>query len=153
MGKKNDKRLCWNCNGYVEFQFENCPYCSCHIDHLSKNQAVKSGVEGELNASLNESVLNPPYPAISKEFAVTKEEWDQALNEDVAEREPEEKEHKNDLVAMIMLLPGVMFVLFAAILFFFSSDGVLQLQWKASFAYFYLLGAIPLLIFGLRQLR
>jgi hypothetical protein len=144
MGKKNDKRLCWNCDGYIEFEFEKCPYCGCNLNQ-PPSQAHKS--------SLDESVLNPPYPAISKEFAVTKEEWDQALDESGEEKRPEEKGYRNDLVAMIMLLPGVMFILFALALFLFSSEGVLQLQWKASFAYFYLMGAIPLLVFGFRSLR
>ena len=66
---------------------------------------------------------------------------------------PVEKDNKKELVALLLLIPGVAFFLFALLILFFSKEGVLTLQWKESFAYFYFIGALPLIILGIRALR
>lgn len=139
MNKKNDKRLCWNCDGSVSLHFSQCPYCG-----------------SDLNTPPQESGQVPKSPygnqLFSKGFTVSDEEWDHALEK---ESEKEEGIHasKRDVIALLLLLPGVVFLLFGMALFFFSSGGTLTLEWNQNLAYFYFVGAIPLLFLGWRALK
>lgn len=137
MNKKNDKRLCWNCDGYVEFQLAQCPYCSVA---LTAPEAPLPAIQ-EAPAS--------PYGDIS----VSPEEWKAAMSKSEETSEAEESKTKNETLAFLMLLPGVVFLLFGLALMVCAKDGILMLEWRESFAYFYILGAVPLLLLGWRTLR
>ena len=156
MVKKNDKRLCWNCDGYVHFHLERCPYCGVDLTMENKS-AFKALDDAKLNDNKNlDKSFAPPYPAASAEFSVSDDEWENALeNEDkqAASHEAQETDSKNHLTALLLLLPGVALFLFALVLILFARDGVLHLEWKESFAYFYFLGSVPLLIMGWKALK
>lgn len=136
MGKKEEKRLCWNCDGYVSFDSERCPYCASELASPNNDQ----------------NIPEPPY-APPAEFSVTKEEWDNALVSEKNEPQKTTPPKKNELVALILLLPGVFLVLFALLLLFCSKNGSLTLEWKENFAFIYLMGAAPLIILGLRLFK
>lgn len=170
MGKKNHKKLCWNCDGSVGVHLNQCPYCG--IDLTKKSDSLErssfsfqepapstfSSSENPLGhpfqrAYQEEAIPKSPYGNLS----VTQEEWNQALEGDSASQKNEEEgssshTDKNGMIALLLLLPGVVFFLFGLILILFSNNGVLTLQWNQSFAYFYFLGALPLLILGWKAL-
>ncbi len=141
MGKKNDKRLCWSCDGYVGFEELLCPYCGSDLANAPQT------------ASITQEEAPPYQTPLADQFSVSNEEWNQAFDEAETEKKGEKDEHKNELVAIIMLIPGVVFLLFSLLLFLFSKEGVLHLEWKASIAYFYFIGALPLIYFGFKSLR
>lgn len=138
--KKNDnKKLCWNCDGCVSLHLTECPYCQADLSR-SEEEMKRGGAPRE------EAIPPPPYAGqyLAKEVdAVHREQ----------EETPEEPSNKRELVAFLLLLPGIAFLLFGAILLLFSKEGHLTLEWKESFSYFYFLGAVPLLFFGWRILR
>jgi hypothetical protein len=134
---KNDKRMCWSCDGHVSFEHATCPYCSAD---LGTSKATFSSEDG---------VLNPPYPG--KEYTISTEEWESAFKTE-STQEKTEASQKNEMMGLLLLIPGVVFVLFALLLFLFSKDGVLEFSWNESFAYFYFIGALPLLFFGYKSL-
>lgn len=137
MGKQEEKRLCWNCDGYVSFDSQSCPYCASELG-LSK---------------LDQTIPEPPYAPSSAEFGVTKEEWANALIPEKKESEESAASDKKELAALLMLIPGISLSLFALMLLFFAKDGVVAFEWKEGFAYFYLLAAAPLLILGFRSIK
>lgn len=155
MTKKNDKRLCWNCDGSVSHHLSQCPYCG--VD-LTAPQEQKDFTNPFQSATVDETIPQPPYSNVfSKDLSTNEEEWNSAVTE---EREIAKKEEadvasttKREMVALLLLLPGVVFFLFGLALLLFSSEGVLTLAWNQSFAYFYFLGAVPLLYLGWRALR
>ncbi len=163
MTKKNDKRLCWNCDGSVSLHLANCPYCGVdlsltpekHGDNSNPFQGFASPFQ---NADpLDKSVPTPPYGhAFNQDIAVSEDEWNQSLGEEADSPKNEEElstSTKREMVALLLLLPGVVFFLFGLALMLFSSDGILTLEWNQSLAMFYFLGAIPLLFLGWRALR
>jgi hypothetical protein len=132
---KRSTRLCWSCEGDVSFDAVKCPFCGVDLDVLTETESVSSPEETPLVAD----------PA----FAVTVDEWNQALEQDTGK----EESSSNEAISLLLLLPGVVFFLFGLTLLFFAEGGMLQLQWKADFAYFYFVGALPLLFFGWRNLN
>lgn len=167
MNKKNDKKLCWNCDGSVSLQIDHCPYCGVDLTRENAIQETPSfsrkqdpvSEQGPYlghpfqRAYQEESIPPPPYA----NFENSAEEWVPKVQEEAPPQEQEEAapetSNKNDMIAFLLLLPGIVFFLFGLVLLFFSDDGVLTLEWNQSFAYFYFLGALPLLILGWRALR
>ncbi len=163
MGKKNDKKLCWNCDGNVPLQMDQCPYCGVDLTvsaGIHSNFSFQEDAGGGDPYYVERKEVVPPSPYSRFNAApVTDEEWNRALDEEEAKkienapvRESPAK-IKNEITALFLLLPGIVFFLFGLILFFFSEEGVLTLQWNQSFAYFYFLGALPLLVLGWRSLQ
>ncbi len=161
MAKKNEKKMCWNCDGYFTQHAEHCPYCgvdaSKKIEEENPFSRSRPPDSFKMDA-FDENYPAPPYAGV-KSFSVSDNEWNQAL-ENQEKEEPEEDEmdalakaNKNEMIALLLLLPGIVFLLFALALFFFSHEGVLTLQWNQNFAYFYFIGAIPLIILGWKSLR
>lgn len=162
MTKKNEKRLCWNCDGSVSLHLSNCPYCGVDVSKAPNAPQLDAPYQGFASpfqsAPEQEGIPRPPYANFfSQEAAVSEDEWNTALGEEVEERIPEESEEssssKREMIALLLLLPGVVFFLFGLALLLFSSGGVLTLKWNQSFAYFYFIGALPLLYLGWRALR
>lgn len=158
MTKKNDKRLCWNCDGNVSHHFSQCPYCGVDLNHppAEEENPFNQGFASPFQSSGDPVVPQPPYARSQhQDFSVSEEEWKKSLNE---EKTPQQEEDaspttKKEMVALLLLLPGVVFFLFGLALVFFSHDGMLTLKWNQHFAYFYFLGAVPLLYLGWRALR
>lgn len=151
MAKKND-RLCWNCDANVNLLLTHCPYCGVDLAAQEGERVPYSMA----SSAREEAIPAPPYatasPHIHAEPTLSKEEWNQALKEEEG-REEAYHTTKSELLALLLLLPGIVFLLFGFALFLFSHDGVLTLQWNQGSAYLYLLGALPLLFFGWRSLN
>ncbi len=157
MTKKNDKRLCWSCEGNVSHHLSQCPYCGVDLTKPREENSVFKGYASPFQTAPNQEIPQPPYArAQTKDFAVTKEEWDRALNPETPAPAPEEPKitanSRREIFAFLLLLPGIVFFLFGLTLVFFSKGGVLTLQWNQSFAYFYFIGAAPLVYLGWRNL-
>lgn len=163
MTKKNEKRLCWNCDGSVSLHLAQCPYCGVDLTHAQEEEGENNPFQGfenpfQSSSYVDESIPKPPFAGVlNQDIPVSEEEWHQSLNEE-GESSKKEEEHvplttRREMVALLLLLPGVVFFLFGLALLLFSSNGVLTLEWKQNFAFFYFLGAIPLLVLGWRALR
>jgi cation transport ATPase len=156
MTKKNDKRLCWNCEGNVSHHLAQCPYCGVDVTQpVAKDEnTIFKGYGSPFQSAPKQEIPQPPYAkAQSQEFAVTEEEWNSTVNAEKEAAKEESSVSKKELMALLLLLPGVVFSLFGLALCFFSSDGILTLQWNKNVAYFYFLGAAPLLYLGWRAFR
>lgn len=150
MNKKNEKRLCWNCEGSVSLHLEQCPYCGVDATQVPENPPFASPFQ---SYNQDATTPTPPYTPGYPSYDVSQEEWNNALEKHEEEKEDTPGAHRREMIALLLLLPGVVFFLFGLVLILFSSDGVLSIEWNQSFAYFYFLGAIPLVILGWRALR
>ncbi|ADI37479.1 putative uncharacterized protein [Waddlia chondrophila 2032/99] len=140
MSTKQKKKLCWNCEGRVSFEEENCPYCSVYL-----GPAIEK--DGKQN------VLAPPYQIIEEEEDLDALESPYQIEGDsAAEEVPELDEAKNDMRQVVlplgMLSAGSLFFLFGLMLLIFSDHGTLTLSWSADYWYLYVLLALPALFFG-----
>ena len=59
----------------------------------------------------------------------------------------------NDLLPATLLAVGGMLLTLGLVLFFFSTDGVVTLEWNAKKWFVYCLASLPVLYMGIRQLR
>ncbi|MFZ0565955.1 MAG: hypothetical protein WAM28_07210 [Chlamydiales bacterium] len=157
MSKKNEKRICWNCDGDVPLHRSHCIYCG--VD-LTQSSSAKEDHSTELGSPFQSVPSKGPFPQspysdlFSKEMSVTKEEWDEALDEETSkEEEKTPSSTTRELVAFSLFLPGIVFFLFGLLLLLFSRDGVLTLTWNQSLGLFYFMGATPLLYLGWRALK
>jgi hypothetical protein len=158
MSKKNDKRLCWNCEGNVSHHLSQCPYCGVDLTQPKEREEsnVFQGFGSPFQSAPDQNIPQPPYARTqTKDFIVTEEEWNTTLNQGKEESKEEDTAPttKREIIAFLLIMPGIVFFLFALALIFFSNKGVLTLQWNQNVAYFYFLGAIPLIYLGWRALR
>lgn len=164
MNKKNEKRLCWNCEGSISLHLIHCLYCGADLTQSPAHEGDRSHFErrGEIGSpfqsSAQRSVPTPPYARMTPEnFSVSEEEWKQTMDEEKTTSPKEEAPPatliKKEMGALLLLLPGIAFLLFGLALIFFSHDGVLSLRWNQHFAYYYFFGSVPLLLLGWRILK
>lgn len=141
MSTTQKKKLCWNCEGRVSFEEENCPYCSVYLGPTIDE-------EGKQDA------LAPPYQIVEDEEEQDIPESPYQLGEEqLEEKAPELDEAASDLrqvvLPMGMLSAGSLFFLFGLMLLIFSDQGgTLTLSWSADYWYIYVLLALPALLFG-----
>ena len=135
MGVKN-RKLCWNCEGSVHVRATKCPFCGSELS------AETPAPSSPYNAQT--AVPAPPYSAPAFEGA----QPEPAL----AAETPKEDLSRSVVLPMLLLLPGVFFLLFGVLLALFATDGLLTLRWNARYWFVYCMLACPLLWFGWKSL-
>ncbi len=126
---KKTQKLCWNCEGEVDRESIVCLFCGSNLSINTEN-IVPSAYNKKTLTS--EEINTGP---IVKESSI---------------ENPREEECS--LIAMIFLLPAIVFFMFALLLLFFSSNDVLLLRWEAHTWYLYIIISLPLFYFSYRLL-
>ena len=158
MGKRSEKRICWNCDCDVSLHLERCPYCGVDVGNPAPPSSPKSFAQQELGSPFQASNEKDPFhfhppstPSSEKALSVSDEEWKESMEDE--DEEEGETAKRREIFALVLLLPGVVFLLFGLLLLFFSREGALTLHWKQSLSFFYFLSAIPLIMLGWRAIR
>lgn len=142
------KKLCWNCDGNVSREVDNCPYCGVYI-HAEELEENSSWNPSYRPASKTEEIPTPIYQIQTEQ---EEEEVSESQNSEEIEN-PVVLNHfstqlKRDVFPILFLMMGSIFFLFGIVLFLFSQNGVLTLQWQGSYASYFLIASIPLVGFG-----
>ncbi|MCB1111290.1 MAG: zinc ribbon domain-containing protein [Chlamydiia bacterium] len=145
MTTKPKKKLCWNCEGSVTFEEENCPYCGVYLSPSSPS---------DFNDA---SGLMPPY-RIDDDAEEEELPPPPYKQDEVSEAESiEEADGSGDLRAVViplsLLLSGSVFFLFGLVLLLFSNNGTFTLSWSTAFWYVYFAAGVVMLFFGWRALH
>lgn len=141
MSKPEKKKLCWNCEGNVSRSAENCPYCAVYLNPESGEEAA----------------IKPFYSPQDSTGAIPKAPY-LPIEEGPQEEQTIKSERSEDhllqsiFLPIILLTAGLFSLLFAAILFLFSTNGVLTLEWDGELWYLYPIVGVPLLLVGLKLL-
>jgi hypothetical protein len=150
MGAIPKKKLCWNCEGNVSKEVDNCPYCGVYIHSFD--------IEEHSN-------WNPSYHSESPKGAITA--FQQTPPDRDEESDEEEKQTasdtlqlnltwpqlKQDVLSMVLLMMGSIFFLFGIVLLLFSQNGTLTLQWQEKYGWYFLFSALPLVLIGWKWLK
>lgn len=149
--KQKKKKLCWNCEGNVSIEAENCPYCGVYLSPTGNAEKdLHSPPYGKTQAETPIEVPASPYAT------------QETVTTDAAKAELPEKSGesfdlmKNIIQPLLLLLAGSVFFIFGLALLLFSHNGVFTLRWNGSYWFLYLLLGVPMLFFGwlsLQQLR
>lgn len=140
--KKNEKRLCWNCDGDVSLHLDECPYCAVDLNNPQEKKIPYQGLGSPFQQAPSSSLPK------QDDLSVSDDEWKKALDENPDDTA--KSTTRSEVIALLLLLPGVVFCLFGLLLLLFSDDGTLTLHWNQNMAYFYFLGAVPLIFLGWR---
>ncbi|MDP1879494.1 MAG: hypothetical protein Q8K60_00980 [Parachlamydiaceae bacterium] len=147
------KKLCWNCEGNVARDVDNCPYCGVWVQppELGDNSGWNPNYQ---SSSKTEEIPSPLYQ-INTDESDENEENSPFVNN---ESKPSSENHllqkvKLDLFPVIFLMMGSNFFLFGIILLLFSQNGTFTLQWQGSDGLYFILFSIPLTIFGWKYLQ
>lgn len=137
MTTKKSKKLCWNCEGELERDAILCRYCGVNVLHVACQETSGEDLQ----------VPPPPYAA----HASNQLEEASPSSED-NDTMPTTRKHFS-LTGLLSLVLASFFFLFAFFLLFFSKEGVLTLQWDASYWLFYILFSLPFFFLGWRFSR
>lgn len=128
------QKLCWNCEGNISFQEENCPFCAVYVGPIG--QEIKN------SPFRNNHAKNKDIPASPYAKEEVKEEA--AVEEDSVS--PAAFFTQESLFMPLVFLPaGSILLLFSIYMVLFSENGRLTLQWNADYWYIYFLLSLPML--------
>lgn len=152
MTVKQRKKICWNCDGSVPVEEENCSFCGVYLSPLESDEDKNS-------------LFSPPYrlQEVEEEADVPPAPYATAHVEAVAASQPIPEEplvkepssytlEQRTLFSLSLILSGAVFLIFGLALLLFSRNGILTLSWDATLWFLYIILAIPLLVFGCRYL-
>jgi len=155
MTTKVKKKLCWNCEGRVNFHEEHCPFCGVYL-----SPTPLSDQEQE-----DDSLYSPPY-SVNPENENSELPHPPYLDAETSDEENKTKEksfpknttqgsfdYRSVLLPLSLLQAGSIFLLFGLILALFSRNGFFTLIWNADYWYLYLVGGVFMLLFGWKTLQ
>ena len=154
------KKLCWQCEGNVAKDIDNCPYCGVYLQAEDLGEIEEDSVwKPSYRPSPNESEEIP-----SPIYQINSENEEKSEARKAAAREQEVREEpliwnaifaqlKQDLFPILFLMMGSIFFLFGIVLMLFSQNGTLTLQWQEKDGIYFFLFALPLIGFGWKYLQ
>jgi hypothetical protein len=150
MSKNAKKKLCWSCEGRVAREAENCPYCGVYLSPNVPEVANTSPAKPltppyTIPTQANQKALAAPYqPQNTQEDS----EGDSEEGDKEVATPMESNDTKAVMIPLILLLAGSVLFIFGATLYLFSHNGVFTLRWNGDYWMYYLLLALPMLIWG-----
>lgn len=181
--KTGKKKLCWNCEGTVDREAENCVYCGVYLhpddvelieeEENSPQYAAEPTVDEEIeeddfeppyteeSSSQNDNLMKrkpvTPYTSNPQDLDSREEELDEDFDEEALEKLERpiqsSSEFKTIVLPIVFLVSGAFCFIFSLIMYFFANDGVFTLRWNANYWFIYILLSLPLLFVGWRTLR
>lgn len=141
------KKLCWHCEGSIDRQVDNCPYCGVYL-HATEEEDNSSW-----NPPFNLKILTKEKAEEKKPEAPAAPIANQEIDAPIATTEAGPFDQiKKEVLPILFLLMGSGLFLFGIVLLLFSQDGVLTLKWNGDNWMYFLLVAVPSLFFGWRLL-
>lgn len=147
------KKLCWNCEGNVSKEVNNCPYCGVylHAEEFEENSKWNPNYSSQTSEDEVPSPIYQIKPDTSE---------DQELKEHpkTATQPTQETSFialnylyshlKQEMFPLLFLMMGSIFFLFGIVLLLFSQNGTLTLQWEEKYSIYFLFFSLPLIGLG-----
>jgi len=139
------KKLCWNCEGNVSKEIDNCPYCGVYL-HATEEESEESwnpSFQDERDGTQSTEDSDDVQPFTSEQLNRNSHN----LSNNIL---PSSlfSQIKSEILPILLLMSGSIFFLFGVILLLFSQNGLLVLQWNGNNWLYFLLASIPALILG-----
>lgn len=143
------KKLCWNCEGNISRDIDNCPYCAVYL-HVDENSNWSPSYQP---SSKTEEIPSPLY---QKEQDSEEDHQEQDSSQEDAENFNWSllmRQLKQDIFPLLFLMMGSVFFLFGVVLWLFAQNGTLTLQWQGDHGLYFLIAALPLMLLGWKFFR
>ncbi|MBA3723188.1 MAG: hypothetical protein H0W88_12415 [Parachlamydiaceae bacterium] len=146
------KKLCWNCDGNVSKEIDNCPYCGVYL-HADEPEETFWGpsYRQPSNKDAELEVPAPLYTATEKNTQIEDTEIEE--NEKPKDSITILTHLRQDIFPVLFLMSGSIFFLFGIILYLFSNQGTFTLQWNGDYWIYYVILSAPTLFFGWKYLN
>jgi hypothetical protein len=160
MQQKKRMKMCPYCEGQVEINVAICPFCGTEIGYQEEGAASSKDVRSLSPQETLASLYPPPYRSKADETLFQKEppsfSREPPVKEGVLFEETKEKVEESassPLFWPIFLFSlGINLLFLSFFLFFFSSEGEVQLHWKGYWWAIYFVIGLPLIIFAYKKL-
>lgn len=136
------KKLCWNCEGNVAREIDNCPYCGVYMHSLNPNEENDWNVPYD---NKTEEIPSPLYQIQESEDS-PESEVPSLVSSNAFQQ------IKENVLPIFLLMSGSMFFLFGLVLLLFSNQGTLTLQWNGNNWPYFLIFSLPCVYFGWKYL-
>ncbi len=148
------KKLCWNCDGNIAKEVDNCPYCGVyvHSPDLDENNGWNIPY---VSGNKKEEIPSPFYQIHENNQTDDESEESEVLSDIHEEKNsaiPVLQQLKEDVLPVLFLMSGSIFFLFGIVLLLFSTNGTLTLQWNGNLWPYFLALAVPFVFFGWKYL-
>lgn len=144
------KKLCWNCEGIVSKDIDNCPYCAVYLHATDSTEEKETPFWNPYRANR----LDEDEEQAEEEEEKSETRNPLSFNFSTIFSSAVAQKFKQDVLSILFLMTGSLFFLFGTILFLFSDEkGFFTLQWKADNWGYFLCSALFLLYFGWRFLQ
>lgn len=181
MAPQDRTKVCLSCEADVNLEATYCPFCGADLSTapVESASAFSPSPDERFEAQpLKESLASlykPPYSVRNRrglgvpdervETTFTRAEpakedplsyYEQGKVGKKVEEKVEVVEQERQIggvLPLVLLLIGTVFLVLAIALFFFSSNGVLTLEWKSSYWFLYALLSLPFLFLAIRLLK
>lgn len=142
------KKLCWNCEGNVSREIDNCPYCGVYLHAVEEEEETSQwNIPYRFPSTKQEEIPSPLY-----------QQPEEPKEPSIVDETPKESSYpldklKQEVLPLLFLMTGSLFFLFGTVLFLFSDNGTLTLQWKGDHWIYFLGISLPTLYFGWKWLQ
>lgn len=147
------QKVCSNCDGRIPMNAKECIYCGAEQPEQAETPLFK---QQTLQESLS-SLYAPPYAAKNQNYFENQEEISRKASPEpmtatasTFEEETEESVKSNFLPLFLIVIGTNLFTI-GLLQLFFSTDGLLSLEWDSSYWFFYCLAAVPMCYFGYKK--
>ena len=150
------KKLCWNCDGGISKEVDNCPYCGVYV-HATEPETSSFWGPSYNKREEEEPTQTPTTPRKGKAEKITPvnhiEINEEELEVGATVSFPVWPRLKNDVLPILLLMSGSVFFLFGIILFLFAHEGTLTLQWNGDHWVYFLGCSVPFFLLGRKYLQ
>lgn len=147
------KKLCWNCEGSVSREVDNCPYCGVYV-YSGEQEDYSNWNAGYHSEDSRAGEIPDPIYRVPKEHGIENNEDEVISSEASSFSSSDILTHlKKEVFPILFLMTGSVFFLFGVVLLLFSQNGTLVLQWQSQNGYYFFLLAFPLVAFGWKFLQ
>jgi hypothetical protein len=144
------QKICSNCDGRIPINAKECIYCGAEQPEQSETPLFK---QQTLQDSLS-SLYAPIYNTKNQNQFEREQEKEPSIKATattfIAEEEAEEHV-KHHFLPIFLLIIGTNLFTIGLLQLFFSTNGLLSLEWNSSYWFFYCLSAIPMCYFGYKK--
>ena len=137
------RKLCWNCEGNISRELDNCPYCGVYVHSAD----FEGSSYWNPSYTPQESLESVPPPLYSVQESVSEESL-HVSNDNSLFWSDLFLILKQEVFPVLFLMSGSVFFLFGLILFLFARDGTLTLRWDGSLWSMFALLSVPSLWMG-----
>lgn len=145
------QKICSNCDGRIPMNAKECIYCGAdQPEQMEVSKLRQPALQDNLS-----SLYAPPYAAKNQNSFTSYEETKKESSTMASSLSQEEEDEpvRSGFLSIFLLVIGTNLFTIGLLQFFFSTEGLLALEWDSSYWFFYCLVAMPMCYLGYKKIN